>query len=90
MSKLGSTLRLSLPAFHAFIGCDCIAAFYNKGKVRPSKIFSKSEIYQKYFTSLTNEADIVINEKISIVQEFTTLMYGMKNCTSVNDAMYLI
>ena len=49
-----------------------------------------SEIYQKIFTSLTNEADIFINENINVVQKFTALMYGIRNCTSVNDERYLI
>lgn len=88
--KLGSTLCLSLPAFHAFTGCDYTAAFYNKGKVRPFTNYSKNETYQKIFASLTDEADIFIDEKMDVVQEFTALMYGIKHCTSVNDARYRI
>lgn len=89
-SKLGPKLCKSLPAFHAFTGCDYTAAFYNKGKVKPFKLFSKNEKYQTVFTSLIDEADIYINEKIDIVQEFTCKMYGIKNCTKVNDARYRI
>ena len=63
-------------------GCDFTEDFYNKRKVRPFKIFSKSKIYQKIFASLTNEADIFINEKTNVAQEFTDLMYGIKNSTS--------
>ena len=62
-SKFGSPSCLVLPAFRSFTGCDYTAAYYNKGKVRPFRIFSKSEIYKKIFVSLTNEADIFINEK---------------------------
>ena len=46
-SKLGSPSCLNLPAFHALTGCEYTAAF--KGKVRQFEIFSKSEIYQKFF-----------------------------------------
>lgn len=86
--KLGSKLCQSLPAFHAFTGCDYTAAFYNKGKVKPFKIFSKNERYQTVFASLTDAADIFIDKKMNTVQEFTASMYGIKNCTKVNDARY--
>ncbi|CAG9771569.1 unnamed protein product [Ceutorhynchus assimilis] len=59
-SKLGSSLCLSLPAFHAFTGSDYTAAFYNKGKIRPYKILSKNESYQKMFASLKDSAEIFI------------------------------
>lgn len=88
--KLGTTLCQSLPAFHAYTGCDYTAAFYQKGKVRPLKLFSKNESYQIIFASLLDEADIFINEKMQAVQEFTSHMYGIKNCTSVNNARYRI
>lgn len=84
--KLGPKLCKSLPAFHAFTGYDYTVAFYNKGKIRPFKIFSKNEKYQTIFASLTDEADIFINEKINAVQEFTAKMYVVNHCQSVNDA----
>lgn len=88
--KLGSKLCQGLPAFHAFTGCDYTAAFYNKGKVKPFKIFSENEKYQIIFASLTDEADIFIEEKMGVIQEFTNTIYGIKNCTKVNDARYRI
>ena len=77
---MSSTLCLSLPAFHAFTGCDYTAGFHIKGKVIIFNIFSKGD----------DEDDSFDNEKISVVQEFTALMYGIKNCTSVNDTIDLI
>ena len=47
-------------------------------------------MYQKYFASLTDEADILIIEKMNVIQEFTSAMYGIKNCNKVNDARYQI
>ncbi|KAJ8721887.1 hypothetical protein PYW08_004289 [Mythimna loreyi] len=88
--KLGIKLCQSLPAFHAFTGCDYTAAFFNKGKVKPFKLFSKNEKYQTVFASLIDPADIFIDEKMKVVQEFTASMYGIKNCTSVNDARHRI
>ncbi|CAH1101783.1 unnamed protein product [Psylliodes chrysocephalus] len=40
-SSLRSNLCISLPAFHAFTGCDYSASFYGKGKVTPFNIFKK-------------------------------------------------
>lgn len=39
--KLGATLCLALPAFHAYTGCDYTAAFFNKGKLRPLNLLIK-------------------------------------------------
>lgn len=89
-SKLGSDLCLGLPAFHAYTGSDYTAAFYSKGKLRPFKLFSTNQTYQKYFSSLTDEADIFIGEKMKEIQEFTSAMYGIKNCNEVNNARYQI
>lgn len=42
-------------------------------------------------TSLTDEeADIFIKEKMDVVEEFTSAIYGVKNCTKVNEARYSI
>lgn len=88
--KLGQKLCKSLPAYHAFTGCDYTAAFYNKGKIRPFKMFSKNETYQTVFASLNDSADIFNDEKMNAVQEFTAEMYGVKHCQSVNDARFRI
>ena len=79
-----------MPAFHAFTGCDYTAAFYNKGKVKPFKIFSKRKDFQEIFASLMDPTDLLINEKTSSVQEFTALLYGIKNCFNINEARYML
>jgi hypothetical protein len=88
--KLGPTLYLALPAVHAFTGCDYTTAFFNKGKGRPFNIFSKNLKIQQAFRSLTNPNDIFDEKKIEVVHEFTCLMYGIKNCQSVNVARFLM
>lgn len=88
--KLGATLCLALPAFHAFTGCDYTAAFFNKGKIRPLKIFMKHPHIQEVFASLTNPTDIFKETKVDAVQEFTCLMYGLPMCQSVNAARFLL
>lgn len=87
---LGRTLCQSLASFHAFTGCDYTSAFFNKGKIRPFKLLSTHEKFQKCFKSLLDEADIFIDEKMDIVQEFTCLIYGIKNCSNVNFARFQI
>lgn len=87
---LGATLCLALPAFHAYTGCDYTAAFFNKGKIRPFKIFMKHPQIQKVFASLTNPNDIFEETKIDAVQEFTCLMYGLPKCQSINAARFLL
>lgn len=88
--ELGPTLCLALPAFHAFTGCDYTAAFFNKGKVRPFKIFCKHQNIQETFASLSNPEDILDDNKMIVVQEFIALMYGIKNCQNVNAARLLM
>lgn len=86
--KSGLTLCLSLPAFLAFTGCDYTAAFYNKGKLKPFKIFSKRKGFQEIFASLADPIDLFVDEKIERVQEFTALLYGIENCYNINNARY--
>ncbi|CAH1101840.1 unnamed protein product [Psylliodes chrysocephalus] len=87
--KLGSKLCRSLPAFHAFTNFDYMAAFYNKGKVKPFRLFLRKERYQTVFASLTDEADIFINEKMDTVQEFTANDY-LKPTRFIGDQTPLI
>ena len=41
-----------LPAFHAFPGCNYIASFNRKGKVRPLKLLEKDKSAQQSFSNL--------------------------------------
>ncbi|VVC93252.1 unnamed protein product [Leptidea sinapis] len=72
--KLGATLCLALPAFHAYTGCDYTAAFLNKEKLRPLNLLIKNPEIQQVFASLTNPTDIFNENKIDAVQEFTCLI----------------
>ena len=83
-SKLGENVCIGLPAFHAFTGCDYTAAFFNKGKVQPFKIFASNDKFPMVFKSLTDPVDVLDEKKIDMYQEFTAPMYGVKKCRSVN------
>ena len=86
--NLGPILCRALPAFHAFTGCDYTAAFFRKGKSRPYQIFKKAAHFQIVFSDLTDPRDIFDDEKMNVVQQFTSLMYGIKKCASVNSARF--
>ena len=43
VSKIEATVYIDLPAFHAFIDCNYTAAFYNKDKVKPFKMFASND-----------------------------------------------
>ena len=50
--KLGDVFCRSLPAYHAFTGCDYTAAFSRKGKVQPFKLLEKNRNIQDLFGEL--------------------------------------
>lgn len=56
--KLGSNLAHSLPAFHAFTGCDFNPCFHQKGKKRPFNLLKKSEEFQDAFKMMSS-TDII-------------------------------
>ena len=44
--------------------------------------------FQEIFALLTDPVDIFVEEKIECVQEFTALIYEIKQCISVNESKY--
>ncbi|CAH0687786.1 unnamed protein product [Spodoptera exigua] len=60
--------------------CSSTPARFDK-PIKRNKIYNFASQYA---------ADIFIDEKMKIVQEFTASMYGIQNCTNVNDARYRI
>ena len=74
-NRFGQSLCNSLPAFHAFTGCDYSASFYGKGKATPFNIFEKKQKCQKVSESLVDPSNIFDEDAIDAVQEFTCLMY---------------
>ena len=87
---LTQQLCQSLPGFHAFTGSDYTCSFYRKGKVKPFAILKKHPKYQKLFSDLNNPTCVENDEMMKILQEFTNTMYGLKNCTSVNNARFIL
>lgn len=74
-----------MPTFHAFTGYENMVAFHNKEKLIPFKPFLENERYQPVVASLTDDADIFIDQKINTVQEFSTSIYCIKYYKKAND-----
>ena len=51
-------LCASLPAFHAYSGCDYTSAFVRKGKVRPLQLLEKDIKIQEAFSQLADKEEI--------------------------------
>lgn len=82
---LGAELANSLPAFHAFTGCDYNPTFYGKGKNRPLKLLRQSKKFLKAFTDIVhypNCSDTVFDT----IEEFVCRMYNWNTITRVNEA----
>jgi len=54
-AELGSDVRKSLLAFHAFAGCDYTSAFVRKGKVKPFSKLVKSKEAQRVLAKFTSD-----------------------------------
>jgi len=79
----------ALLGLHVFTGCDSVSAFRGKGKVKAVKIMLESEEFCDIFDKLGRSWDIT-EEMLSILEKFVCSLYGQKNCSSVNEARYII
>lgn len=86
---LGSSLCKSLPAFHAFTGCDFSAAFHGKGKIKPFKLLQQNHEFQEYFSALglSEEVEEDVSSKL---ENFVCSMYGNPTVTSVNKLRFIL
>ena len=82
--KLGKDLCASLPAFHAFKGCDFNPAFFRKGKKRPFTTLQSSEKYIRAFTDLGAFPNCV-ESTLAIIEEFLCQIYGSKQIKFINE-----
>ena len=76
---------MALPAFHAFSGCDYLAAFSQKGKIRPFKLLENDKDAQLAFANLGNETPQLDESDVKQIEKFVCKMYGKKNISSVDD-----
>ena len=57
-AELGSDVRKSLLAFHAFAGCDYTSAFVRKGKIKPFAKLVKSKETQRVLAKITSDESV--------------------------------
>ena len=73
----GENLCRSLPALHAFTGCDMVSAFAKKGKVAPLNIVKAEEQFYKPFQKLGMDWTLS-DETFNEIQAFMCRLYGCK------------
>ncbi len=65
----------SLPAYHAFTGCDSVSFFAGKGKLNGFKLLKQSKEHQTTFQMLGNNWDVDDNLYLRL-EGFTCKLYG--------------
>ena len=86
---LGPNVRLALLAFHAFTGCDYLAAFCRKGKVRPFRLLLSSPDVVQVFANMCciiSDHPAISDDDFITLQNFVCKLYGQPNVFSVNKA----
>ena len=63
---MGALLCESLPAFHAFTGCDYTSAFVRKGKKRPFAKLEKNKDIPQAFVGLGSDKGVTDNDRKSL------------------------
>lgn len=82
--KIGPDICKSLPAYHAFTGCD-----YKKGKINQFKLLMKSKIYQEAFMNLANVTEDIMNTDIlATLEKFVCQIYKIKNYDDTNSVRF--
>eukprot|EP00794_Sanderia_malayensis_P002342 gene2342-2695_t len=83
----GPSVASSLPALHAFTGCDYTSAFRGIGKVKALKVLKKDERFQYVFGVIGDDFEFD-GDLFEIIQEFVCTLYGLKSLSDVNEARY--
>ena len=83
--NLGMQVAQSLPAFHAFTGCDFSPSFIGKGKTRPLNIILKYADCQIAFARLGTEKHD--ENMIKGIESFACKLYDNKTSNSINDVL---
>eukprot|EP00794_Sanderia_malayensis_P013592 gene13592-15000_t len=85
--NIGPSVASSLPALHAFTGCDYTSAFHGIGKVKALKVLKKDERFQYVFGVIGDDFEFD-GDLFEIIQEFVCTLYGLKSLSDVNEARY--
>ena len=85
--NLGEKVSKALPALHCFTGNDYTSAFHGIGKKKALKLIMENEIFAESFASLGNSF-VFESSLFKPIEEFVCQMYGIKNCSNVDEARY--
>ena len=83
--KIRYNIALAMPTFHAFFGCDYLAAFSRKGKVRPFNLLRSDTEAQEAFSALGEGMEEVPDDIQEDIVKFTCKVYGKKKLISINE-----
>ena len=81
---LGAKICCTLPAYHAFTGCDYTFSFMKKGKVNPFKLLQKNESVQDALIAL-GEINSLEQDDTEVLENYVCQLYGLKNNSDVSD-----
>jgi hypothetical protein len=80
----------TLPAIHAYTGCDTVSAFAGKGKVNALKLVMASKVYQNTFVSVGKDWTIS-SKMVNDLEKFTCHLYGARDgLDDINECRYRI
>eukprot|EP00745_Piridium_sociabile_P022176 TRINITY_DN34414_c0_g1_i10.p1 TRINITY_DN34414_c0_g1~~TRINITY_DN34414_c0_g1_i10.p1 ORF type:complete len:283 (-),score=55.29 TRINITY_DN34414_c0_g1_i10:371-1219(-) len=89
VSTLGRDKAEALPAFHAFTGCDCVSAFFGKGKRTAWEAWRCYPDATEAFQKIMKEPFSHISEEgvdFKLLERFTIVLYDKtSNLESVNE-----
>ncbi|CAB4021755.1 Hypothetical predicted protein [Paramuricea clavata] len=85
---VGEQMSSALPALHAISGCDSTSAFYGLGKQKVYKIVKSCGRFKETLAQMGDSFDFDTNLFL-LVEEMVAQFYGIKGCTSINDALYM-
>ena len=87
VASLTPTKCLTLPAFHAFTGCDTVSAFSGRGKKTAWETWKSFPDVTVALEELLNLTVGISETSMSLLERFVVLMYDRtSDCTEVNEA----
>lgn len=87
--ELGPAVCVNLPGFHAITRCDYNPALSKKGKKKPFQILKNNSDYQKALADIGMLYILGLQyEILATLEKFFCELYGYKNFTNINDALF--
>ena len=88
--SIGQSLASALPAFYAFFGCDYLAAFCRKGKIRPYNLLKQDIPAQEAFAAVGEGSLVVPENARQEIERFLCKVYGQKKLSSIDEVRFQV